>query len=202
PRPVLEPKRVAPVAAGLDGQNGFGFVVGTRAMQEAIAIAREFGVGVVSVRRSTHFGMAAAYVLQALDAGFDLARVQQCLPGHAALGCAHRAPRHQSVRGRRAGGQASPVPARHVAGGCRARKDPPRRAPRRENFSRLCARRRGAADPRAALGGVVLPIGTYKGSGLSMLMDVFDGVISGANYGGGGGGPREADGWWLSVGDV
>ena len=69
PRPVLEPKRVAPVAAGLDGQNGFGFVVGTRAMQEAIAIAREFGVGVVSVRRSTHFGMAAAYVLQALDAG-------------------------------------------------------------------------------------------------------------------------------------
>jgi len=53
----------------LDGQNGFGFVVGTRAMQEAIAIAREFGVGVVSVRRSTHFGMAAAYVLQALEAG-------------------------------------------------------------------------------------------------------------------------------------
>ena len=69
PRPVLEPERVTPVAAALDGQNGFGFVVGTRAMQEAIAIARELGLGVVSVRRSTHFGMAAAYVLQALDAG-------------------------------------------------------------------------------------------------------------------------------------
>src|SRR5262249_7400376 len=39
-------------------------------------------------------------------------------------------------------------------------------------------------DPKAALGGVVLPIGTYKGSGLSMLMDIFGGVISGANYGG------------------
>jgi len=69
PRPVLEPERVTPVAAALDGQNGFGFVVGTRAMQEAIAIARELGVGVVSARRSTHFGMAAAYVRQALDAG-------------------------------------------------------------------------------------------------------------------------------------
>src|SRR5262249_58322441 len=34
-----------------------------------IAIARELGVGVVSARRSTHFGMAAAYVSQALDAG-------------------------------------------------------------------------------------------------------------------------------------
>ena len=53
PRPVLKPERVAPVAAALDGQNGFGFVVGARAMQEAIAIAREFGVGVVSARRST-----------------------------------------------------------------------------------------------------------------------------------------------------
>src|SRR5262249_55994356 len=40
------------------------------------------------------------------------------------------------------------------------------------------------SDPEAALGGVVLPIGTYKGSGLSMLMDIFGGVISGANYGG------------------
>src|SRR5215510_3688516 len=42
PRPVLKAERVTPVAAALDGQNGFGFVVGTRAMQEAIAIAREF----------------------------------------------------------------------------------------------------------------------------------------------------------------
>ena len=70
PRPVLEPKRVTPAAAALDGHNGFGFVVGMRAMREAIAIARELGIGVVAVRRSTHFGMAASYVLHALDAGF------------------------------------------------------------------------------------------------------------------------------------
>ena len=37
--PKLEPKRVTPVAATLDGQNGFGFVIGTRAMQEAVAMA-------------------------------------------------------------------------------------------------------------------------------------------------------------------
>ena len=40
-------------------------------------------------------------------------------------------------------------------------------------------------DPKAALaGGVVLPIGEPKGSGLSMFMDIFGGVISGANFGG------------------
>jgi LDH2 family malate/lactate/ureidoglycolate dehydrogenase len=60
PSPTLEPKRVPPVAASLDGQNGFGFVIGARAMLEAIAMAREYGIGVVSARRSTHFGMAAS----------------------------------------------------------------------------------------------------------------------------------------------
>ena len=32
-------------------------------------MAREFGIGIVSARRSTHFGMAASYVLPAIDAG-------------------------------------------------------------------------------------------------------------------------------------
>ena len=45
PKPNLVPKRVTPVAASLDGENGFGFVIGTRAMAEAIAMAREFGIG-------------------------------------------------------------------------------------------------------------------------------------------------------------
>jgi LDH2 family malate/lactate/ureidoglycolate dehydrogenase len=43
---------------------------------------------------------------------------------------------------------------------------------------------RPTTDPTAALGGVVLPIGGYKGSGLAMLMDIFGGVISGAAFGG------------------
>src|SRR4029077_11215776 len=59
--PKLAPRRVTPVAAALDGQDAFGFVVGMCAIQEAMAMAREFGIGIVSARRSTHFGMAASY---------------------------------------------------------------------------------------------------------------------------------------------
>ena len=70
PRPDLQPKRVSPVAAHLDGDNGFGFVVATRAMAEAMDIARTMGLGIVSAKRSTHFGMAASYLLQAVEAGF------------------------------------------------------------------------------------------------------------------------------------
>src|SRR5207245_8585266 len=44
---------------------------------------------------------------------------------------------------------------------------------------------RPTTDPTAALAGVVLPIGGYKGSGLSMLMDIFGGVLSGAAFAGG-----------------
>jgi len=49
----------------------------------------------------------------------------------------------------------------------------------------LDAQGRPTTDPKAALGGVVLPIGGYKGSGLSMLMDLLGGVISGAGFAGG-----------------
>ena len=84
------------------------------------------------------------------------------------------------------GGKLGAIPARHVAGGRGARKNPPRRAARRDDPARLRARRGWPPDhrPKAALGGVVLPIGGYKGSGLSMLMDIFGGVISGAAFAG------------------
>jgi len=49
----------------------------------------------------------------------------------------------------------------------------------------LDAQGRPTTDPKAALGGVVLPIGGYKGSGLSLLMDIMSGVISGAGFAGG-----------------
>ena len=39
-------------------------------MTEAIAMAREYGIGLASVKNSSHFGMAASYVLQAVRAGY------------------------------------------------------------------------------------------------------------------------------------
>jgi LDH2 family malate/lactate/ureidoglycolate dehydrogenase len=186
PRPALEPKRVTPVAAALDGKDGFGFVVGTRAMQEAIAIAREYGIGAVSVRRSTHFGMAASYVLQALEASLISLVFSNASPAMPPWG----------ARGALLG-------TNPFAAGAPAGKHPPflldmspavaargkiRRAERRGETIplgyALDAQGRPTTDPKAALGGVVLPIGGYKGSGLAMLMDIFGGVISGANYGG------------------
>ncbi|MBI9106543.1 MAG: Ldh family oxidoreductase [Spirochaetales bacterium] len=55
--------------AVLDGNNGMGHVVSTKAMQMAIDKAKENGMGMVAVRNSTHYGIAGYYPLMAIDAG-------------------------------------------------------------------------------------------------------------------------------------
>ena len=55
----------APATAVIDGDRGFGFVVGYKAMQEAIARAKVTGIGAVTVRNTTHYGACSAYSLLA-----------------------------------------------------------------------------------------------------------------------------------------
>ncbi len=55
--------------AVLDGGNGMGHVVAHRAMTLAIQKARQYGLGMVAVRNSTHFGIAGYYPLMAVKAG-------------------------------------------------------------------------------------------------------------------------------------
>ncbi len=56
----------APSTAIVDGDQGLGFIVGYRAMEEAIRRAGQTGSGFVSVRNSTHFGAGGNYAMQAL----------------------------------------------------------------------------------------------------------------------------------------
>ena len=58
-----------PTTAVIDGGNGMGMVVGYRAMQLAIQKAREFGLGAVAVRNSSHYGVAGYYPLMAVREG-------------------------------------------------------------------------------------------------------------------------------------
>jgi LDH2 family malate/lactate/ureidoglycolate dehydrogenase len=58
-----------PTTAVLDGHNGMGQVVAHRAMSMAIAKARKNGLGMVVVRRSTHYGIAGYWAQMAVDAG-------------------------------------------------------------------------------------------------------------------------------------
>jgi len=55
--------------AVLDGNNGMGHVVSRKAMEMAIEKAKEYGMGMVSVRNSTHYGIAGYYTSMACEAG-------------------------------------------------------------------------------------------------------------------------------------
>src|SRR4029434_7426362 len=50
----------------IDGDRGMGMVIGHRAMELAIAKAKQSGIGIVGVRNSRHYGMSAYYAMQAL----------------------------------------------------------------------------------------------------------------------------------------
>jgi L-2-hydroxycarboxylate dehydrogenase (NAD+) len=60
-RPNITVTKTAPATALVDGDNGMGHLVMSRATDEAIAMAREQGVAWVGVRRSNHAGPAGLY---------------------------------------------------------------------------------------------------------------------------------------------
>jgi LDH2 family malate/lactate/ureidoglycolate dehydrogenase len=55
-----------PTTAVIDGHNGMGHVIAFKAMSLAIKKAKEFGMSMVTVRNSTHYGFAGYYPLMAV----------------------------------------------------------------------------------------------------------------------------------------
>ena len=185
-RPDLVVTRTTAATARVDGGNALGFVVAHRAMSEAIALAREAGIGMVGARHSNHFGMAASYVLQATEAGL------------AAMVFTNASPAMPPWGGREPMLGTSPLAFGVPGPGGRsivldmspsvASRGKIRQAARRgEQIPAGWALDSGGApttDPAAALRGVVLPMGGPKGSGLSLFMDIFGGVLTGAAFAG------------------
>ncbi len=67
PRTEFEVVRETPTTAVVDGHNGMGMVVGTKSMQMAIDKAKKYGMGMVAVRNSTHYGIAGYYATMATE---------------------------------------------------------------------------------------------------------------------------------------
>ncbi len=58
-----------PTTAVVDGHDGMGQVIGYKAMKMAIEKAKEYGMGMVVVRNSCHYGIAGYYTSMATKAG-------------------------------------------------------------------------------------------------------------------------------------
>jgi len=69
PTTEIEIVREGPTTAVVDGHHGMGQVIARKAMELCIEKARKYGMGMVAVRNSTHYGIAGYYVSMAAEEG-------------------------------------------------------------------------------------------------------------------------------------
>lgn len=187
PNPSLSFVQKSPVMALLDAQHTFGFVAGSYAIDKGIEMAEAFGVGIVAVKNSGHYGMAANYLLRAMKKGFAafaFTNASRSMPPWGSKGpLLGTSPFAVGLPGGEKGGFVLDMSPSVVARG-KIRKAARRGESIPEGWA-LDADGKNTTDPAEALKGVVLPIGGPKGSGLALMMDVFGGLLTGSAFGGG-----------------
>jgi LDH2 family malate/lactate/ureidoglycolate dehydrogenase len=168
----------------VDGDSGPGQVAAVMATDLSIHLAREHGVGIVSVRRSGHYGAAGYYAIRAAEAGLVGISMTNTEPlvipyggAGAALGTnpiAFAAPTPDGVFNR---DMATSQVAMNKIFNARSEG---RAIP--EGWG-VDGRGEPTTDPDAAAFGV--PLGGYKGYGLALMVEVLCGVLAGAGVRGG-----------------
>ena len=165
--------------AVVDGDHGPGQVAAVVATDLSIDLAREHGVGVVSVRRSGHYGAAAFYAIRAAEAGLLGMSMTNTEPlvipyggAGAALGTnpiAFAAPTPDGVFN--VDMATSQVAMNKVFNARSEGRSIP------EGWG-VTEAGEATTDPNAAVFGV--PLGGYKGYGLALMVEVLCGVLAGA----------------------
>jgi LDH2 family malate/lactate/ureidoglycolate dehydrogenase len=168
----------------IDGDNGLGPVVGARAMEAAVNLARQHGTGLVGVRNSNHFGPAAYYVEKAVRDGCIGVALSNAPPNMAPFGGRTRFLGTNPVSvGVPAGAEAPLI--FDASTSVVARGKIIVAAQRQEAIPEGWAidpEGRPTTDPDQALAGAVLPFGGPKGSALSFIVDILCGVMTGAAF--------------------
>ena len=184
PAARIRVEKAAPAIARVDGANGLGPLVGVRALEAAMAMARDFGTGVAFARASNHFGPVAPYNYLAAQQG--LASIagsnatttiaptggSEARLGNSPIGFGVPNPAGDPVILDMAMSVVARAKIRDALK--QGRAIPDTWATDREG--------RPTSDPKAALDGFLQPIGGYKGYGLALVVDLFAGLLSGAAY--------------------
>lgn len=187
PRPAIRVTSDSDAAVLVDGDRGLGHVVSSRAMALCIDRARERGAAFAAVRRSSHNGAASLYALMAAEAemiGLSLTtggvRVAPAGGREALLGTnpiAFAAPTAEQPT------LVLDMATSVVAGG-KVEEHLLKGEPLAPGWA-LDPEGRPTTEPAAAHAGALLPLGSslalgsYKGYGLSLLVEVLCGVLTG-----------------------
>ena len=188
PHAPLDLVKESPALALIDAHNAAGTVVAVKAMRLAVQKAKACGVGIVLVRHSTHFGSASYSASQALLDGCIGVSMTNAGPEMAPWGGI------DGVVGTNPWAVAVPTGDGPDAmpiildmalttsgkGMMRWLLRDGRKMP--TNWA-ITADGRTTDDPAEAMDGTLLPMGEYKGYGLSLITDVLTGVLGGGAFG-------------------
>lgn len=179
----------------IDGHDGIGQVLTNEAVAIGIERARTHGVSTVGVRNSNHFGTAAYFTRRAAEAG--------CLAFLATNASPAMAPWGGRLKGVGTNPWSIAAPAGRrgvavldIANTAVARGKIYLAAERGEPIPAGWAADEAGVpttDAAAAVHGLILPMAGHKGYAISFMMDVLAGVLTGAMFGAGIGGPYEKD---------
>ncbi|MCY4608394.1 MAG: Ldh family oxidoreductase [bacterium] len=180
-RPAFVLKRGAGAAAVLGADDALGCLAAWRAMHEAIALAREQGVGMVAVRRSSHMGAAAPHVLRAAEQGFVALLLSNASATMAPWGGrdAILGTNPLAAAFPRAGGRPVLIDMATSAGSRAVMRQAARAGEPIPDGWALDAAGRPTRDAAAALDGTVQPVGGAKGYALSMMIELLCSALAG-----------------------
>jgi len=195
--PLTAPQTIvdAGAIAVLDGGEGIGQIVTDRACREAVARAEQHGIGVVAVRNSNHFGTAAYWTRRMAAAGCVGILTTNGSPAMAPWGGTRKTVGANPWSIATPGGSHGPV-VLDIANTGVARGKIYAALQRGESIPETWALDSDGAvttDPRAAIEGLLLPMAGHKGYGISFMMDVLSGVLTGSSYAEGVAGPYVPD---------
>ena len=170
--------------AVLDGGDGVGQVVTDRACSQAVSRAAQHGVGVVAVRNSNHFGTAAYWTRRMAEAGCVAILTTNGSPAMAPWGGTKKTVGANPWSVATPGGKHPPV-VLDIANTGVARGKIYAAAQRGESIPDTWALDEDGApttDPHVAVHGLLAPMGGHKGYGISFMMDVLSGVLTGSGF--------------------
>ncbi|MBM3450824.1 MAG: Ldh family oxidoreductase [Armatimonadetes bacterium] len=178
--------REGPSFALLNANDGWGYVAGQKAMRKAMALAAKTGVALVGVRNSDHFGIAGYHAKTAADGGFIGISMTNARAEMAPWGG------KTAVLGTNPWGLAIPRRNAHpivldmaltMAGQGMINWAAREGQPVPDDWALTKDGKRTTNPLDLLQGATQLPIGKYKGSGLSFFTDAITGVLMGAKFG-------------------
>lgn len=184
-QPNLNAERNGAAAILVNGDFGMGMVVGAWAMRLAMENARNYGISVVGVQQSTHFGAADYYARLASQANMIGMSFTNTGPSMAPWGSKTAFlgtnPLAFAAPGGIEGGITMDMATSQVAWG---KLMLAARAGKKVQFGWATDKEgRPTDDPAIGMDGLMLPLGGYKGYGLALMIEVLCAMLTGADYG-------------------